>query len=159
MVGSAPSGLYLDVPFNPLEADAEAASAAGDLDRLVELETQMFFDGMGRTPQQVNQKMRRLAVEMNRLAHSHQALQLGKCLPDTNFKAADRLDEIKHPLLMVVGEYDEPYCHAAADYVVEHVPTASKVLIEDAAHLANMDQPEKFQQVVSAFLDRLSTEL
>ena len=155
LLGSAPSGLALDVPDHPKMDAAEQAYNSGDLDLLAELETQIWFDGMGRTPQQVNQEMRGLAKEMDRLALAHEAKGLGKRLPDAQTKAAERLHELKMPVLLVVGEHDVPYVHAAADYVVEHVPSARKVIIEDAAHLANMDQPEPFQSVVRSFLDEM----
>jgi pimeloyl-ACP methyl ester carboxylesterase len=153
MVGSAPAGLDLDVPFDPREEEAEAANKAGDYDRQTELEAGIFFDGMGRTPQQVNQEMRRLFLEMDRLAHSHEARQLGERLPSSNFEAVNRLDEVKFPVLMVVGEHDEPYILQAADYMVEHVPSARKVVFKDAAHMVNMDHPAQFESAVRAFLN------
>ena len=159
MLGSAPSGLALDVHGHPKMEAAEQAYNSGDLDLLAELETQIWFDGMGRTPQQVNQEMRSLAKEMDRLALAHEARGLGKRLPDAHTKAAERLDELEIPVLLIVGEHDVPYVHAAADYMVEHVehvPSARKVIIDDAAHLANMDQPVQFQSAVRSFLDEIS---
>jgi pimeloyl-ACP methyl ester carboxylesterase len=51
-----------------------------------------------------------------------------------------------------VGAHDIPYTHAAADYMMERLPSARKALIAAAAHLPNMDQPEEFRQVVTEFL-------
>lgn len=153
MVGSGPSGLSLDVPGHPKQADAEVAYEAGDLDRLAELEAQIWFDGMGRSAAEVNQDMRALALEMNRQALAHEAEQLGKRLPDAETPAAERLGQLKVPTLIVVGEYDLPYLHAAADYMLERLPAARKVDIPDAAHLPNMDQPRRFQGAVDAFLN------
>lgn len=155
MVCSAPSELYLDVSINPKEEDYEKALEAGDLDLATELGAQIWFDGMGRSPHQVDQDMRKLAVEMNRLALSNSANQLGKRLPDSDTQAAARLGELKIPVLMIVGEYDEPYIHAAADYVVEKVPSARKAIIEDAGHLPNMDHPDQFHTIAGSFLDEV----
>lgn len=152
MVGSGPSGLSLDVPGHAKQAEAEAAYEAGDLDRLAELEAQIWFDGTGRTADQVNQEMRALAVEMNRLALSHETKQLGERLPESEKPAAERLDRLQIPVLIVVGEHDLPYIHGAAEYMLERIPSARKVDIPDAAHLSNMDQPEAFQQAVGSFL-------
>jgi hypothetical protein len=66
----------LDVPDHPATAAAAEAYSAGDLDLIAELEAQIWFDGMGRTAQQVDQSMRQLALEMNRLALAHEAKQL-----------------------------------------------------------------------------------
>jgi pimeloyl-ACP methyl ester carboxylesterase len=157
MVGSGPSGLALDVPGHPKEAEAEQADKAGDWDLLAELEVQIWFDGRGRTPGQVNREMRRLALEMNRLALSHDARGLGKRLPDTGTPAAQRLDQITFPVLALVGEHDNAYAHAAADYLVEKVPFARKSILQDAAHLANMDHPHPFQSAVRSFLNEIES--
>jgi 2-hydroxy-6-oxonona-2,4-dienedioate hydrolase len=155
MVGSGPPGLTLDVPTPAKFADAEAAYNAGDLDRVAELETQIWFDGEGRTQEQVDPAMRRLAYDMNRLALAHEAKQLGKRLPDAATPAAERLAELSLPVLVIAGSHDTPYILAAADYMVEKLPAARKVTIKDAAHLPNLDHPDEFRGIVEAFLDEL----
>jgi pimeloyl-ACP methyl ester carboxylesterase len=155
MAGSGPSGLKLDVPTPAKFADAENAYNAGDLDLVAEIETQIWFDGMGRTPQQVNPAMRRLAYDMNRLDLSHEAKHLGKRVPDASTPAAERLGEVHQPTLIIVGSHDTPYILAAADYMVGRLPSARKAVIEDAAHLSNMDQPDEFKGYVKTFLDGL----
>jgi 2-hydroxy-6-oxonona-2,4-dienedioate hydrolase len=156
MVGSGPSGLELDVPAPAKFADAEKAFEAGDLDLVAEIETQIWFDGMGRTPEQVNPTMRKLLLEMDRLALSHEAKKLGKRLPNAQTPAFDRLEGLRIPVLVIVGAHDTPYILAAADYMTEKIPSARKVIIQDAAHLPNMDQPGEFQGIVQDFLKELS---
>ena len=153
MVGSGPSGLDLDVPAPAKFEAAEKAYEAGDLDLLAELETQIWFDGEGRSSAQVNPAMRALAHDMNRHALAQQAKHLGKRLPDAEAPAAGRLGELHMPVLIIVGSHDTPYILAAADYMAERIPSARKAVIEDAAHLANMDQPDEFRQILTAFLD------
>jgi pimeloyl-ACP methyl ester carboxylesterase len=153
MVGSGPSGLELDVPSPAKFAEVEKAFEAGELDLVSELETQIWFDGMGRTPEQVNPSMRKLLYEMNRQALAHEVKKLGKRLPNTQVPAFDRLNDLKIPVLIVVGEHDTPYILAAADYMVERIPSAQKIIINDAAHLPNMDHPDEFQAAVTNFLE------
>ena len=153
MVSSGPGGLKLDVPEPALFEEAEKADNAGDLDRVAEIETQIWFDGMDRSPGEVNQEMRRLAYAMNRKALGHEAKGLGKPLPNTPTPAADRLGELDLPVLAVVGAQDIPYILAATDHLVANVPSARKVILEDAAHLCNLDQPAAFLRNVRAFLD------
>ena len=62
--------------------NSKRAYDAGDFDRVAELETQIWFDGAGRTPAQVNPAMRQLAYDMNRHALTLEARHLGKRLPD-----------------------------------------------------------------------------
>ena len=157
MVGSGPSGLKLDVPTSAKFAEAEEAYKAGDLDLTAEIETQIWFDGTDRAPQQVNQAMRKLAYEMNRKALDYEARGRGKRLPNTDIPAFDRLTDLHIPVLIIVGAHDTPYILAAADYMIEKIPSARKAIIEDGAHLPNMDQPEEFQTVVNNFLEGLSS--
>jgi pimeloyl-ACP methyl ester carboxylesterase len=157
MVGAGPSGLELDVPRPSRFADVEKAFEAGDLDLVAEIETQIWFDGMNRTPEQVNQAMRKLLWEMNRIALAHEVKQLGKRLPNTETPAFDRVGDLDIPVLVIVGAHDTPYVLAAADYMIERIPDARKVIIEDAAHLPNMDQPDEFQGVAKDFLGSLSS--
>lgn len=155
MVGSGPSGLELDVPTPAAFDEAEQAYLAGDLDRLAELETQIWFDGMGRSPEQVDGAMRELAYAMNRHALGLQARGLGKRLSDTAQPAVARLGELRVPLLVIVGAHDISYIQAAADYLEATVPTARKVVMDDAAHLPNLDHPAVFRGHVATFLDEL----
>ncbi|MBE2224896.1 MAG: alpha/beta hydrolase, partial [Anaerolineae bacterium] len=152
MVDSGPSGLELDVPTPAKFADAEKAFESGDLDLVAEIETQIWFDGMGRTPEQVDPAMRKMLYEMNRLALSHEVKGLGKRLPNTETLAFDRLDNLNVPVLIIVGSLDIPYILAAADYMKEKIKFANKITIDDAAHLPNMDQPQAFQRIVETFL-------
>lgn len=154
MVGSAPTGLELDVPRSNKFDEAEKAFEAGDLDLTAEIETQIWFDGTGRTPQRVNQEMRKLLYEMDRQALAYEVMQLGKRLPNAPIPAVQRLSELHVPILVIVGAQDTPYILAAADYMAENVPSSQKVVIEDAAHLPNMDHPGEFRKIVQAFLDQ-----
>jgi pimeloyl-ACP methyl ester carboxylesterase len=92
---------------------------------------------------------------MNRKALDHEVKQLGKRLPNTETPAFDRLADLNIPVLIIVGAHDTPYILAAADYMVEKIPSARKVTIQDAAHLPNMDQPQEFQKIVTTFLKSL----
>jgi pimeloyl-ACP methyl ester carboxylesterase len=155
MVGSGPSGLDLNVPESPKHALAEKAWKEGDVDLTAELETQLWFDGEGRTPQQVDPEMRKLAFDMDRQALRHEARNLGKRQPNSSKPAFDRLEQLIVPVLIIVGAQDQPYAHASADYMMKHIPSTRMVTIEDAAHLANMDHPAEFCTVVEEFLKDL----
>jgi pimeloyl-ACP methyl ester carboxylesterase len=156
MVDSCPSGLDLDVPAPVKFEEAEKAYQAGNLDLLAEIETQIWFDGMDRTPAQVNQPMRKLAYDMDRRALSLQARGLGKRLPNTQTSTLERLPELDVPVLVIVGGHDTPYILAAGDYMLEKLPSARRVRMADAAHLPNMDHPGEFQRIVKAFLNEVA---
>ena len=155
MVDAGPTGLELDVPTPAKFEEAEQAYNASELDRVAEIETQIWFDGTGRTPAQVDQVMRHLVYDMDRTALSHEAKGLGKRLPDTQVPAVERLSELSMPVLVIVGAQDTPYMLAAATYMVKRIPSARQETIEDAAHLPNMDHPVEFQRIVTELLDGL----
>lgn len=154
MVDAGPGGLDLDIPADAKFAKAEKAYNDQDWDLLAEIETQIWFDGLNRSPNQVDQTARKLAYEMNRNAISHEVKGLGKRLSNIQSPAAQRLNELKLPVLVIVGAYDTPYMLAAADHMVEHIASAEKVIIQNAAHLPNMEHHSEFQHIVSAFLSK-----
>jgi pimeloyl-ACP methyl ester carboxylesterase len=64
------------------------------------------------------------------------------------------LPDIAVPSLVIVGANDTPFLNAA-DYMAGKIPGAEKVVIPDAGHSANIDQPEAFNRAVTAFLAKL----
>jgi 3-oxoadipate enol-lactonase len=61
-----------------------------------------------------------------------------------------RLKEIKVPVLAITGESDPSA--GATKYIGENVPGAKFVSLSQAAHIANVEQPEKFNQALRDFL-------
>ena len=61
-----------------------------------------------------------------------------------------RLKDIKMPVLAITGEADPSA--GGTKYIGEHVPGAKFVSIPQAAHIANIEQPEKFNQALREFL-------
>lgn len=64
------------------------------------------------------------------------------------------LDSVTVPTLVVVGAQDTDFL-ASADYLALKIPGARKVVVDNAGHAANMDQPGAFNAAVREFLDRL----
>ncbi|MDX1991303.1 MAG: alpha/beta hydrolase [bacterium] len=154
MVGSAPGGFgYEDWSPSPLDEEMEAAYANSDIERVNEIGMQIFVDGRGRTPDQVNPEMRRKIYDMNRIALQNEA-QMGKDVPLPR-SAADRISELKLPVLIVMGDLDEEYIERAASFMESNIPGAQKVVMQGTAHLPNMEFPDAFNAHVQAFLDRL----
>ncbi len=63
----------------------------------------------------------------------------------------DSLPTIAVPTLVLVGSEDKHFL-AAADYMAGKIPGAQKVVIPDAGHAANLDQPDAFNQAAGEFL-------
>jgi pimeloyl-ACP methyl ester carboxylesterase len=67
----------------------------------------------------------------------------------------DSLPSIDVPALVLVGAEDAPFL-TAADYMAARIPGATKVVLADAGHASNLDQPDAFNQAVRTFLRDLS---
>jgi pimeloyl-ACP methyl ester carboxylesterase len=67
----------------------------------------------------------------------------------------DGLPGIRVPTLVIVGENDKNFL-AAADYMAGKIPAARKVVVPDAGHAPNVDQPESVNAEMTAFLAGLS---
>jgi proline-specific peptidase len=68
-----------------------------------------------------------------------------------NWDRTDRLSEISVPTLITVGRYDEltPTC---AETLHRGIPDSRMVIFEESAHLAHLEEPDKYRQVVADFM-------
>lgn len=64
----------------------------------------------------------------------------------------DSLPSVAVPALVIVGEHDAQFL-ASADYMAAKIPDAQLVVVPDAGHSINVQQPEVFEQVVASFVD------
>ena len=67
-----------------------------------------------------------------------------------------RLGEIKVPCLVIVGADDIAMPPAMAQTLARHLPDAQLVVIPDAGHLSNLEQPEAFNDALDQFYERIS---
>jgi pimeloyl-ACP methyl ester carboxylesterase len=85
-------------------------------------------------------------------AHPH---QVDGSLPDgkpATRPAVRRLGEIHVPTLILVGAADIPDVHAHAGALQAGIATAHREILPGAGHLAHLEQPERFDEVVLDFL-------
>ncbi len=64
----------------------------------------------------------------------------------------DRLTEIQVPCLVVVGEHDAAF-QRASQVLAAKLPRARRVVLKDAGHVLQLDQPEAFMREVERFAD------
>jgi 3-oxoadipate enol-lactonase len=67
----------------------------------------------------------------------------------------DRLPAISVPTLVVVGADDPATTPARAREIHERIPGAELAVIDDAAHIANVEQPAAFNRTLISFLATL----
>lgn len=63
-----------------------------------------------------------------------------------------RLEEVRARTLVIVGERDLPDFLAMAQAMAARIPGAQLVTLPGAGHMANMEAPERFNQIVLGFL-------
>ena len=153
LVGSAVSGFEADVGPSKQWDELIAADEAGNLERVSELEAQIWVDGPGRRPEDVSATVRDLVREMNLIALKNEAFGLGEELPPEQ-PTVDRLVEIRAPSLVIVGDLDQPWTTARAGLLERKLPNVRKVVMPGVAHLPNMERPEEFNRIVLDYLER-----
>lgn len=67
-------------------------------------------------------------------------------------RVIESLEGVTVPTLIIVGANDTPFL-AGTDYMESKIPNAKKVVIPDAGHASNIDQPDAFNQAVLSFLE------
>jgi pimeloyl-ACP methyl ester carboxylesterase len=66
--------------------------------------------------------------------------------------AVGRLTELKVPLLVLVGTLDEPGTVESCRHLAASVPGARLEIFEGAAHMLNLEQPDRFTSLLRQFL-------
>lgn len=100
-----------------------------------------------------------LSAERANVAHRDAtglALAARGMLAQRDASVIESLPNIKVPSLVVVGADDKPYL-AASEYMRKKIPGAAKIVVPDAGHAVNIDQPERFLKAVEPFLEKVVT--
>ncbi len=133
-----------------LESKADEAKKRGAFDAAAEITAQIWAYGPGRKPDQVDPEFRKRALAVIR--HTV-AIPLGDGIGEiVRPPAAGRLNEIKAPTLLIIGDEDVPFMFPVAEALEKGIPNIKRVDMKDTAHLPPMERPEQFNQIVLDFL-------
>jgi 3-oxoadipate enol-lactonase len=69
---------------------------------------------------------------------------------------SDDLAKIDLPTLIVAGREDGVRTPEDAEFIDERIPNSQLIVIDDAGHLMNLEQPEVFNRALIDFFDRLT---
>jgi pimeloyl-ACP methyl ester carboxylesterase len=99
----------------------------------------------------------RLVPRLQKLARENAHCWLGNPVLQRSPQplAAKRLDEIKIPTLLILGDRDVPQATATIETLEKGINGSKKVVIKGAGHMVNMEKPEEFNEAVLAFLGKL----
>jgi pimeloyl-ACP methyl ester carboxylesterase len=132
----------------------EAALERDDLEAAVNANLEFWLAGPRRTLEDVDPKVSELVAEMQRRAFAqsqgHDDLRALRLDPP----ASQRLDEVRVPTLVVTGDEDVNDILVMGDRLARDIPGAERATIAGAAHLPNLEQPERFDGLVLGFLAR-----
>jgi 3-oxoadipate enol-lactonase len=77
---------------------------------------------------------------------------VGCCHAIPKISLSARLKEIKIPILVLCGDLDPGTPPAMSEEIQRSAPGSKLVMIRQAAHLSNLEQPEQFTKALSEFL-------
>lgn len=117
------------------------------------LETAKAFETEGLAP--LRSKSREMAMSTHRSAAGLARAARGM-LAQRDAQVIKSLPSIKVPTLILVGAEDTAFL-ASADYMAAKIPNARKIVLPEAGHASNLDQPQLFNQAVEGFLESLAT--
>lgn len=140
----------------PIFAEYERLEAQKDYDALTDFEVHVWGDGPcqpeGRAAASVREQLREM-IANNYRAHQHEELQPRVLEPP----AAGRLSEVRVPTLVIWGDVDFSDVIAAMKRLAEGISGAQHAVFPGTAHMLNMEQPERFNQVVLEFLGKAAS--
>ncbi len=131
---------------------------AKDWDWIVDTETAFWVDGPRQPSDRVSPTIRDLVHGW--IAESYRDHGSEDPVPDRlQPPAVHRLGEIAVPTLVMVGDLDEQATVESCRRLARDIPNARLALFEGAAHMVNLEQPERFTRLVLDFLaDALPSE-
>ena len=147
LVSSGASGIEPSEALQSAWAAEERALAAGD----VETAVQVVLDTW--TLPGASQQLRERISTMQRRAFDLQVgteeLPEGEDPLESDLKALSLVDT---PALILVGEHDMLDFQLAAEALTDALPNARRITMAGAGHLAPLEQPQEFRELLISFL-------
>ncbi len=159
LVGTGVSGATPPQELRDAVAASEALLERGEIEAAVDAVLRLWLDGPQRPAGTVRGALRERVRAMNlalarrevEWMRSHETFPAPRRLDPP---AIGRLESMRAPTLVIVGSSDVPFVVETCGMVAARVPGAELVVIEDAAHLPSLERPERFNEVLEAFLAR-----
>jgi 3-oxoadipate enol-lactonase len=120
------------------------------LDELLELDVAMWVDGPGQPIDRVPVDIRDLVRAMDR-EHYDPARVQGRPIP-LRPPAAERLADLRAPVLAVAGALDVGEVVATAHHLAAELDQATAVVWPDVAHMIGMEAPDRLAGLIVDFL-------
>jgi pimeloyl-ACP methyl ester carboxylesterase len=151
-VGNVEANLPKEVEDAIIAFDQSTArmAEAKDWAAVADAETAYWFDGPGQPADRADPAIRAMVREW---IYSNYAAEIESGTPQPLEPSADtQLNRLTMPVLAVVGERDEAWAVASMKHLAAAVPNGRFELLEDAAHLLNLEYPERFTRLILDFI-------
>lgn len=169
-VGSGVIGWEASPEFEQHFGQFFQAAESGDYDRARRIFSEVWVDGTGPATPEMRE---RAAAIMRDYTFAHYVLEaqmraaqeptatvetvtVDTTTPDDaptpEPTEEERLAAIRIPVLIMVGDRDQPGALKSADALAAAFPNARKVVIPNAAHIIPLEQPEAFTRALLDFL-------
>jgi len=126
------------------------AAATPDLDAIADLSVSLWVDGPGQSPDRVDPAIREAVRAMCRPLGASDRVT-GRPIP-LEPRAAQRLADLRCPVLAVAGELDVSDVVQTAHYLEENAPNGRAVVWPDVAHMIGMEAPARLNALIVDFL-------
>ena len=154
LVATAVTGAPPPVTYPPaislILAELAKAEENHDTELVNAIEARLWLDGPIGKEGRVTGLPRDLFMDMNRIALNHPGLTLEKPCAS----AMERLESVTAPTLVLWGDLDFPHIQERCAWIAGKIPNAQSVVLPSCAHLPNLEQPAKFNEVVGRFVAR-----
>lgn len=131
--------------------EAERMEEAKEWDALADFETRFWCDGPGQPTDRVDPEIRDRVHGW--IIDNYRADKEGGVPQVLTPSAVGRLGEVTVPVMVVIGEFDEPFANASCRYLAE---TVGATLVEyPAAHMLTLEHPDRFATDLHGFLARV----
>jgi 3-oxoadipate enol-lactonase len=127
-------------------ADAVAAEIDGDYERAQDRRLQCLWAPLG-MKDEAGRKIRQLAFD-----NIHELTMDESGERELDPPAAERLDEIHAPTLVLPADHDPPWHERMCEVLAEKVRGARLLRIPETDHVIPLRRPDEFNSVVMAFL-------
>lgn len=141
----------VDGPEPAIYAEYEAALAAHNVNRLVDLAEVLRLVGIDGSERHVDPAHRELFRLMYREFLNSRR---GEFTPYADINDIDALAHLAMPVLVVIGDNDTAFCLAAADYLEQTLPRATLVRMPDVAHFPNLSKPTEVSELLLRWLHK-----
>jgi pimeloyl-ACP methyl ester carboxylesterase len=129
-----------------LIADAVAADIDGDYERAQERRLQYLWAPLG-MKDEAGRKIRQIAFD-----NIHELTMDESGERELDPAAAERLDEIRAPTLVLPADHDPPWLGRTCEVLAESIRGARLVRISETDHVIPLRRPDEFDRVVLGFL-------